>query len=473
MLTDTIVEDFELREEDAWYPQQDLERDLHLAAELGKTLLNRNTELEEALQQMYATNQEQIQEIDYLTKQVELLREMNEQHAKVYEQLDSTARDLEVSNQKLVVESKVSHQKILGLTETIESLQSHVEDIQKQMEGLKKPELDPLERDAQQRALNSLPCLKELYDLRKYFVYDHVFAEKITSTEVSVSPMEEENEQLKKTLNTLQTQLTVERQRRATIEQEYSLVLRENSELEKDVSHLDNYKQCIQELETEVVELRQKSQLDNVFVSLVDNLLPESFLFAGKESSDIIHVPATKAHLNGPSSKLEADGTVLKRSSSETMLKIVSDEDLIQGHEQTCIRRAEAVRKRGISLLNEVDEQYNALQLKYEELLKKCQIPEGSLTNKAVQTKHPSPHQSENAAQYERTPSSGEPGAGIAELAATTTQGAVVKTTGPLGIAQPEYKVLFKEIFSCIKKTKDEIDQHRMKYKSTAQSQKM
>lgn len=38
--------------------------DLHLAAELGKTLLDRNTELETSLQQMYTTNQEQLQEIE-------------------------------------------------------------------------------------------------------------------------------------------------------------------------------------------------------------------------------------------------------------------------------------------------------------------------------------------------------------------------------------------------------------------------
>lgn len=42
--------------------------DLHLAAELGKTLLERNHELEEGLQQMYTTNQEQLQEIEVLTK---------------------------------------------------------------------------------------------------------------------------------------------------------------------------------------------------------------------------------------------------------------------------------------------------------------------------------------------------------------------------------------------------------------------
>lgn len=41
--------------------------DLHLAAELGKTLLERNKELEDSLQQMYTTNEEQVQEIEVLS----------------------------------------------------------------------------------------------------------------------------------------------------------------------------------------------------------------------------------------------------------------------------------------------------------------------------------------------------------------------------------------------------------------------
>lgn len=50
--------------------------------------------------------------LQYLSKQLEMLREMNEQHAKVYEQLDVTARELEITNEKLVLESKASQQKI-------------------------------------------------------------------------------------------------------------------------------------------------------------------------------------------------------------------------------------------------------------------------------------------------------------------------------------------------------------------------
>ena len=50
--------------------------------------------------------------------------------------------------------------------------------------------------------------------------------------------------------------------------------------------------------------------------------------------------------------------------------------------EETCIRRAQAVKQRGISLLHEVDTQYSALKAKYEELLKKCQQEEDSLSHK-------------------------------------------------------------------------------------------
>lgn len=47
--------------------------DLQLAAELGKTLLDRNTELEDSLQQMYTTNQEQLQEIEVIYSMGKLL----------------------------------------------------------------------------------------------------------------------------------------------------------------------------------------------------------------------------------------------------------------------------------------------------------------------------------------------------------------------------------------------------------------
>ncbi|XP_034638692.1 cerebellar degeneration-related protein 2 [Trachemys scripta elegans] len=452
MLADSLVEEFEIRDDEPWYDQQDLQQDLHLAAELGKTLLDRNTELEESLQQMYATNQEQLQEIEYLTKQVELLRQMNDQHAKVYEQLDVTARELEDANQKLVVDSRVSQQKILSLTETIEGLQTHIDDLQRQVEELKKSGRGHMnhERSEQPRSVHSFSCLKELYDLRKYFVYDHIFAEKITSMDSQLSPIEEENENLKKALTVLQAQLNLEKEKRVTMEEEYQLMVKENCDLEQRLVDKDLYRARAEELELEVAEMRQMFQSENTFVNSMENLVPESFFISFKESleREISQSPSEDASLTVP----QLDKRALKRSNSETFLSSAAGGDLLKGHEETCIRRAEAVKQRGISLLNEVDTQYNALKVKYEELLKKCQMDEDSLKHKAVQTSKP----------YSKDTSVGNI---QSDRSATDQEHGNVELTGSPTNAIPEYKALFKEIFSCIRKTKQEIDEHRTKYK--------
>uniref|UniRef100_H2NQD7 Cerebellar deration related protein 2 n=1 Tax=Pongo abelii TaxID=9601 RepID=H2NQD7_PONAB len=405
MLAENLVEEFEMKEDEPWYDHQDLQQDLQLAAELGKTLLDRNTELEDSLQQMYTTNQEQLQEIEYLTKQVELLRQMNEQHAKVYEQLDVTARELEETNEKLVADSKASQQKILSLTETIECLQTNIDHLQSQVEELKssgRGRRSPGKCD-QEKPAPSFACLKELYDLRQHFVYDHVFAEKITSWQSQPSPDEEENEHLKKTVTMLQAQLSLERQKRVTMEEEYGLVLKENSELEQQLGATEPSQSLLEEMFLTVPEPHRKP---------------------------------------------------LKRSSSETILSSLAGSDIVKGHEETCIRRAKAVKQRGISLLHEVDTQYSALKVKYEELLKKCQQEQDSLSHKAVQTSRAA------AKDLTGVNAQSEPVASGWELASVNPEPVSSPTT------PPEYKALFKEIFSCIKKTKQEIDEQRTKYRS-------
>lgn len=434
MLAETLVEEFEMKEEEPWYDHQDLQQDLQLAAELGKTLLDRNTELEDSLQQMYTTNQEQLQEIEYLTKQVELLRQMNEQHAKVYEQLDVTARGLEETNQKLVADSKASQQKILSLTETIECLQANIDHLQSQVEELKSSSQGRRSQGkCDQKSAPSFSCLKELYDLRQHFVYDHVFAEKITSLPCQPSPDEEENQHLKKAVRTLQAQLSLERQRRGALEEEYALVLKENDELEQQLGAAGAYRARALELEAEVAEMRRVLQSERPFVSGVEKLVPDSLFVAFKEPSQSL----LEEMLTMP----EDQRRLLKRSSSETVLSSLAGSDIVKGHEETCIRRAKAVKQRGVSLLHEVDTQYSALKAKYEELLRKCQQEGDSLSHKAVQTA--------------RAPARDPAATGTPEPASSPT------STPP-----PEYKALFKEIFSCIQKTKQEIDEQRTKYNS-------
>ncbi|XP_051878480.1 cerebellar degeneration-related protein 2 [Pristis pectinata] len=400
MLTDSIMEEFE-RRADSWFQQQrDMEHDLHLAAELGKALLDRNTELEEALQQMYSTNQEQLQEIEYLTKQVEFLRQVNEQHTKVYEQLDVTARELEVTNQKLVMESKASENKIVSLTETVDGLQSHVDELQRQIEELKSRSRHELVE--QRRAAQSSPCLQELYDFDRSPAQNQALVE--------------ERERLRQSVSALRGQLAAERCRTEELEQERWLVLSESGGLERGLSALHDYTRRLAELEGSVAELRRlrRRRPSAETRDLLDGLLfyPEPPEPPASDSGDEA----------GPA------------------------DDPLRGHELTCIRRAEAVRRRGVSLLNEVDEQYSALQLKYNELLSRCQHP-GSSSSKAVQT--PGRLSQESAAGC--------------TLTGGTPPG--IKPATSCSDGQPEYKALFQEIFSCIQKTKEEIEQSRSKYK--------
>ncbi|XP_032896496.1 cerebellar degeneration-related protein 2 [Amblyraja radiata] len=386
MLTDRILEEFERREDPRFQQRRDMEHDLQLAAELGKALLDRNTELEEALQQMYSTNQEQIQEIEYLTKQVEFLRQMNEQHTKVYEQLDVSARELEMTNQKLVLEGKASENKIASLTETVDSLQSQVDDLQQQMEELKTRSRQELLE--QRRLAQSFPCLTELYDSH--------------TSQSQVHALEEEGSRLRRCVSGLRAQLCTERRRAEGLEQERLQVLRECGGLQRGVATMHHYCQRLGELEASVGELRRRSRELHGGAALL-------LWVEGEGETEEVEgeSPVEEAEAEGKSGGDEGDG-----------------------HELSCARRTEAVRRRGVSLLNEVDAQYGALQHKYDRLLQRCQRPGHPSSHKAVQT--PGEAQTEPSCEG----------------------------------GQPEYKALFQQIFSCIQRTKEEISEGRSRYRA-------
>ncbi|KAF7660346.1 hypothetical protein LDENG_00283620 [Lucifuga dentata] len=438
MLTDMIVEEeFEMKEEEPWYDKQDLEHDLHLAAELGKTLLERNRDLEQGLQQMYSTNQEQLQEIEYLTKQVDLLRHVNDQHTKVYEQLDLSARELEQNNHKLVQDNRTAQQKIKGLTETVELLQTQVEELQHQVEELK---LSPSQshkppHGETRRSTQSLSCLKELQNTLQYFEYD--LDDPSEDVEPSdVTWREEEKASLRRSLHTLQTQFASERARRKEAEQEAGLLANENTVLEQQLARMESCQARLSELEHEAEELRQfwKSETSSRSIGLdvAHSLLPDSGLLNPEEESDG-EVTASN------------NSWIQKQGDSEKLrqLQIPDAPDRISDHECSCVRRAEVVKYRGISLLNEVDAQYSALQVKYDELLQRChpgvqeEVQEGQ-SHKAVQT---------------ATTSSNF----LSASRATNMEDCEDDCH------QPEYKELFKEIFFRIQKTKEDLIENRVR----------
>ncbi|KAK1793805.1 hypothetical protein P4O66_001430 [Electrophorus voltai] len=218
MLADMIAkEEFEIKEEEPWYDLQDLEHDLHLAAELGKNLLEKNNELEQSLQQMYATNHEQLQEMQYLSKQMDLLRSINDQHIKVYEQLDMTAGDLEKRNQRLLLDNRLAQLKIDRLTETIVGLQCQVEEVQSELDDLKKVHCKRTTQNILevQQPASSLdpPCWTEQYQSDKCPAYES------TASASTPSLDEEERMGLLHTVRMLQAQLDEEHALRVAAEQ--------------------------------------------------------------------------------------------------------------------------------------------------------------------------------------------------------------------------------------------------------------
>ncbi|XP_067860556.1 cerebellar degeneration-related protein 2-like [Heptranchias perlo] len=460
--------------------------DLHLAAELGKTLLERNKELEDSLQQMYATNQEQVQEIEYLSKQLEMLRQMNEQHAKVYEQLDVTARDLELNNQRLVLDSKTSQQKIERLTETIEGLQNQVDALQSQVQEMRNMDQLRVRRDKRERrkTIHTFPCLKELCAMPRYGSHDDTLPGTGALAEPEHKRLEKENERLRLMAGALRLQISQEKQRKEAAERECATVLGEYSELERRLCQLESCKLRVRELEAELRELQQMKQVKKYLISGDVDHLSEALLEPlnnAPESDDAVPAPApaeaaddASASGSSSSSSFPAQPSCparVRKSCSDTALSAIIARDDVSRHEGNYTLHANNVRKRGMSILREVDEQYHALLEKYEELLGKCRRHEEGLRHAAVQTSRPVSRDSScrdfllecleaEAKSPDKCPCP-------CPCPALTLSQQVEAADKRLGQSQPEYKALFKEIFSRIQKTKADISASKFKTKAS------
>uniref|UniRef100_A0A452TT11 Cerebellar degeneration related protein 2 like n=1 Tax=Ursus maritimus TaxID=29073 RepID=A0A452TT11_URSMA len=410
---------------------------LHLAAELGKTLLERNKELEESLQQMYSTNEEQVQEIEYLTKQLDTLRHMNEQHAKVYEQLDLTARDLELTNQKLVLESKAAQQKIHGSGES--------RNLAEAVHRGQPPRAESRERKG-----------KECED---------AFRLHSSSLELGPRPLEQENERLQTLVGVLRSQVSQERQRKERAEREYAAVLQEYSELERQLCDMEGCRLRVQELEAELLELQQMKQAKTYLLGREDHLAEALLapLTQAPEADD--PQPGSgddSAAQDGVSSPAASPGHAVRKSCSDTALNAIVAKDPASRHAGNLTLHANSVRKRGMSILREVDEQYHALLEKYEELLSKCRQHGAGVRHAGVQTSRPISRDSSW-----RDLRGGEEGQGEAKAGEKSLSQHVEAVDKRLEQSQPEYKALFKEIFSRIQKTKADINATKVKTHSS------
>ncbi|MEQ2191341.1 hypothetical protein XENOCAPTIV_026898 [Xenoophorus captivus] len=329
-------------------------RDLHLAAELGKTLLERNKELEDSLQQMYINNEEQVHEIEVRSK----------------------------------------------------------------------------------------------YLSKHYYL-------------VEQQPLDEENDRLRDIVSSLHSAMASERSRRESVERECAVVLQEFEQMEQRLLGAEGCKLRVQELEAELLEMQQLRKSRVCLIGDLEDGL-QTLLSNGPETD----TPEEETGQEDGGGLGQQGGGPVRKSCSDTALNTIS---AVSGRRQGGYpHHGNGERKRGMSILREVDEQYHALLEKYEELLGKCRHHEETVCHAGVQTSRPV---SRDPSMKEYSLISAEPstsGAGVTPPTPPQTPSTpealegisrqVEQVDKRLSQNTPEYKALFKEIFSRLQKTKRDMN---------------
>lgn len=262
--------------------------------------------------------------------------------------------------------------------------------------------------------------------------------------------------------------MAAERAQRESAEQECATVLQEFERLEQRLLGAEGVQLRVQELEAELQEMQQLRKSRVCLMGGVEDGL-ERLLSDGPETDTPEEAGLPEEGGAGePGVTGQQGGGPVRKSCSDTALNAIQARDASGRRQGSYALHANGVRKRGMSILREVDEQYHALLEKYEELLGKCRRHEESLRHAEVQTSRPvsrDPSMKEysmvcpgpstagaaaGAPTPPETPSTPEALEGISRQ--------VEQVDKRLSQNTPEYKALFKEIFSRLQKTKSDMN---------------
>ncbi|XP_036149322.1 cerebellar degeneration-related protein 2 [Monomorium pharaonis] len=249
---------------------QNMLQDLQLAAELGKTLLERNKELENIIKLHQATVEEQTQEIEYMKKQTAALREVNNTRLKVYEQLEVSVQDLERANHHLVIENTSDKKLIKSQSVTIENLEIRCEELQKKIddltEQLRQNAASPSRNNAQQQ-YHQQQQMQQQQSINWETSDTQGGNEKQRAAPCSPKPSQETTEattasdeemtELLRQLQDARNQRAREQKKVSELSQQLTTLLQENSALEEQLTELRNKAQDVKSLQDEINTLEE------------------------------------------------------------------------------------------------------------------------------------------------------------------------------------------------------------------------
>lgn len=407
-----------------WY-----DHDLQLAAELGKALLERNRDLEEKLFQAQQATEDQQLEIDYLSHQLDTVRESSETKNKIYEEIDKTIQDLECRNQKLIIDSKGDKQKIERLADTVRTLEEKNEELSKRVDDLKAAERERKKMQQQQnkdtrraRSLANLPDNKENLDLCYERIGNWTYNERFKSSNLPLNPFEIEIRNQQEIIKRLKAQNMLDKRKREDFETEVALLWEENTSLEVKMKILEEDLFKYKKLQDDIQKIKMESGKYCINCGKTLDLLKKPGLQSEVEDDE--------PHFNseGKIVKMESGGSIYGSRESLDQVAMETKETM------TSIDSPENPEDAGISILNELELQYQSLFKKYELLLQKGKRPSSLLL--------------EDDEEAER-----ELEKRLSNKAVQTT----IKLTKPGDdLENPPYKMIFRDIFATLKKSRIE-----------------
>ncbi|KAK3102713.1 hypothetical protein FSP39_013361 [Pinctada imbricata] len=422
-------EEEEGEDEGEWY-----QNDLQLAAELGKALLERNRELESQLYQLQQMNHEQNMEIEYITKQLETVRDSSESRMRIYEELDRNSQELEKTNQRLMIDSKTDKQRIEKLSSTISSLEDKCEEFQKKIDDMKAEEKRLKQKQQKQdtRRAQSLANLREKEKnayLKELLIEDFQWSYNDHFKNLPLNPYELEIKKLQETVKQLKAQQMIERRKKEDLETEVTLLWEENDSLEKKIHSMEEQVRENSELRDEIQRVkyncgkyckRCSSQFEEIRNAIEKEIEPDE--------PDVT---------SGKLARLEGGGSVY--GSSESINKIASDNQDVSPSED--------VDNSGVSILNELENQYQKLFRKYEDLLQGKGKRSGSMAE---------PGETFDEALHRHLAVSHKEVQTLLKLQKPSSDAAVGGATASNDQmnAPPHYKLLFRDIFATLRKSR-------------------
>ncbi|KAK6625447.1 hypothetical protein RUM43_005745 [Polyplax serrata] len=227
--------------------------DLQLAAELGKTLLERNKELETSLRQCQNIIDEQSQEIEYLTKQSTALRKTNDNRIRIYEQLEVSIQELERANQRLALDNSTDKKQIKSLCAYRDVLEARCEDLQKALDDAR------VQQTIQKEKLRRLSTSKDDGQSKEAATSTSVISQ--TTSMDQIPDEEEENiiNQLSLKNQELKSQMSKDQRKIADLEEEISRRIQDMDMLEEELCQREEQVKSLREKMSSLEELRSEN----------------------------------------------------------------------------------------------------------------------------------------------------------------------------------------------------------------------